>query len=198
MRYGYGRVSSDTQNLDRQEKAFKDYGLELKNCYFDKASGKNFERENWKLLNDIVLREKDELVVQSLDRLGRNKEEVKTLLQDLKKRKIKIRVLDIPTTLVDLPSDWSDMINNILIEVYTSIAENERRNILKRQGEGIEIAKKKGKYKGRKQEYHITKDFEKMIGLVKEKRLKHREAMTILGLKEATYFRLLKKFREKN
>lgn len=144
--YYYARVSSSEQNLDRQLEAFKSMGADTRDIITDKASGKNLERSGYQALKSTILRKGDTLVVKSLDRLSRNKADIKSELEYFKNEGIRLKVLDLPTTLIELPKEQSwifDMINNILIEVLSSIAEQERLTIRKRQREGIDAAKKK-------------------------------------------------------
>ena len=141
MMYGYARVSTaQKQNEARQIEALIAYGVEEKYIKIDKASGKDFNRENYQLLKNEILRPGDTLVVKELDRLGRNKEQIKEELNYFKSNKIRVKILNIPTTLMDLPEgqEWVfDMVNNILIEVLGAIAEDERIKIKQRQSEGI-------------------------------------------------------------
>ena len=165
MIFGYVRVSSKDQNPERQIEALKGYFLELAdvNIYVDKESGKDFNRDSYQDLKKI-LREGDTLLVKELDRLGRNKEAIKEELKYYKNKGVRVKILNIPTTLMDLPESniWVlDMVNNILIEVLGAIAEEERNKIRERQAEGIAIAKKKGVYLGRKP-LKITKEFPKL------------------------------------
>ena len=151
--YYYARVSATEQNLDRQLEAFKNMGADERDIITDKASGRNLERVGYQALKTSILRRGDTLVIKSLDRLSRNKTDIKTELEYFKAQGIRLKVLDLPTTLIDLPDEQSwifDMINNILIEVLSSIAEQERLTIRQRQREGVEAAKKNGKHLGRK------------------------------------------------
>jgi DNA invertase Pin-like site-specific DNA recombinase len=190
--FGYVRVSSKEQNEDRQLKALKDYCKELKfhNIYIDKASGKNFQREQYIKLKE-KLRSGDVLIVKELDRLGRNKEMIKQELEYFKSNKIRIKILNIPTTLMDMPegNEWVfDMINNILIEVLGTIAEEERNKIRTRQAEGIAIAKANGVYKGRKSitKEELPKEFEKLYKQWKDDKINATQFATLLGLKSRT------------
>lgn len=146
--YGYIRVSSKDQNLDRQRESIRQYVADDHDIYEDKASGKDMDREGYKALKH-TLRTGDTLYIHSLDRLGRNKTAVKNELQELTQKGIVLRILDIPTSMIDyhqfgtLQKSIMEMVNNILVEVLSTIAENERTNIKKRQMEGIEAAKKK-------------------------------------------------------
>lgn len=141
MIYAYLRVSTKEQNLERQIVAVKEYRPELldKNIFSDKQSGKNFDRTEYTKLKSVI-RSGDELIVKELDRLGRNKEEIKRELSWFKEHKVIVRILNVPTTLIDFQGqEWIfDMINNILIEVMGAVAEEERKKILERQREGID------------------------------------------------------------
>ena len=144
---GYARVSSAEQNLARQLMELKKYVPE-ENIITDKQSGKDFNRPGYQALKGpLGLRRGDVLVIKSLDRLSRNKEEMKRELQWFKENGIQLKVLDLPTTMIQLEpgQEWiREMVNNILIEVLSSIAQEERHTIRKRQREGIEAAKKAG------------------------------------------------------
>ena len=191
--YGYCRVSTREQNLDRQIKALRDYGIPERDIIMDKESGKSLERDGYQMLKNHLLRDGDTLVVMSLDRLSRNKTHIKNELEYYKQRKIRVKILDIPTTLIDLPEeqDWIfDMINNILIEVLASIAEQERVRTLQRQAQGIAAAKEMGKHLGRPQAVFPPawdEVYRKWIdGEVTAKR-----AMEVLGLKRSTFYKLV-------
>lgn len=140
-RYFYGRVSTRKQNLARQlEAARKYYDISDEFIFTDKQSGKNLDREQY-LAMKALLEPGDEVVVLSLDRLSRNKEDMKAELAWYRENGITVRVLNIPTTLIDFGEgqEWvRDMVNNILIEVMGAIAEQERETILERQAEGID------------------------------------------------------------
>lgn len=150
--YYYARVSSKEQNLDRQIDAFKALGATEREIITDKESGKDTNREGYKALKNAILRSGDTLVVKSLDRLSRNKIDIKNELQYFKDNGIRLKVIDLPTTMMDLPEgqEWIfEMVNNIIIEVLGTIAEQEREAIRRRQAEGIASAKAKGKKLGR-------------------------------------------------
>ncbi len=150
--YYYARVSSKDQNLDRQIAAFLALGAQEREIITDKESGKDLERVGYQALKNAMLRRGDTLVIKSLDRLSRNKGDIKNELQFFKDNGIRLKVIDLPTTMMDLPEgqEWVfEMVNNILIEVLGTIAEQERATIKQRQAEGIEAAKSKGKKLGR-------------------------------------------------
>ena len=150
--YYYARVSSKEQNLARQIAAFKALGATDRDIITDKESGKDLERVGYQALKNTILRRGDTLVVKSLDRLSRNKADIHNELRYFKENGIRLKVIDLPTTMMELPEgqEWVfDMVNNILIEVLGTIAEQERETIRRRQAEGIEEAKKQGKKLGR-------------------------------------------------
>ena len=146
MIYGYARVSSKDQCLDRQFEAMNQKFV-IDRMFTDKQSGKSFDRVGYQELKTVV-KAGDEIVIEELDRLGRNKEEVKKELEWFRVNKIVVRILDIPTSLIDFQGqDWiRDMVNNILIEVLAAIAEQERLKIHKRQEEGIAAMKARGEW----------------------------------------------------
>ncbi len=151
-KYGYARVSSSGQKLDRQMVALRKYVPE-ENIIVDKQSGKDLNRSGYQALKGALgLRRGDVLVIKSLDRLSRNKNDIKNELQWFREQGIRLQIIDIPTTMVPLQEgqEWiQDMVNNILIEVLSSFAEEERRAIRQRQREGIDAAKQAGKKFGR-------------------------------------------------
>ena len=150
--YYYARVSSKEQNLDRQLAAFASLGASEREIITDKQSGKDLARPGYMALKTTMLRSGDTLVIKSLDRLSRSKADIKNELEYFKQNGIRVKVLDLPTTLMELPEgqEWVfEMVNNILIEVLGAIAENERKTIKQRQAEGIAAAKAKGKKLGR-------------------------------------------------
>lgn len=149
---GYARVSSSGQNLARQLIELRSYVPE-ENIIVDKVSGKDLNRPGYQALKGpLGLRKGDILYIKSLDRLSRNKLDIRSELMWFKEQGIRLCILDLPTTLLSLTPDqaWiQDMVNNILIEVMSSLAEQERLIIRQRQREGIEAARKQGKALGR-------------------------------------------------
>lgn len=138
MRYFYARVSTKDQNLARQLEAAKNYKDDIDRVFCDKQSGKNFEREEYEAMK-AVLTCGDEVVVKELDRLGRNSDMVKEELKWFADNGVIVRILDIPTTLIEIDGqEWViKMINNVLIEVLSAIAEQERLKTQKRREEGV-------------------------------------------------------------
>ena len=192
MTYAYARVSDAYQNLDRQFEALKAYRSDLKdeNIFSDKQSGKNFEREAYQKLKS-VLRKGDELIIKELDRLGRNKEAVKEELKWFKDHGITVRILDVPSTLIDFQGqDWiAEMVNNIIIEVLAAMAEQERLKIKQRQEEGIAIAKAKGVRFGRPKKEIPA--FEKFLKKQKEGSITITQACKELGISRTQWYRLI-------
>ena len=185
-------MSTRDQNLDRQLKALADFGVEERDIVTDKESSKSLEREGYQMLKNHLLREGDTLVIMSLDRLCRNKSHIKTELEYCKEHHIRVKILDIPTTLIELPEeqDWIfDMINNILIEVLASIAEQERVRTLQRQAQGIAAAKEKGKHLGRpKADY--PENWDDVYGRWKRGEITAKNARSIQNLKRSTFYKL--------
>jgi DNA invertase Pin-like site-specific DNA recombinase len=196
--YYYARVSSKQQNLTRQIDAFKqfDSNFNERNLITDKISGKNLERPGYKLLKDQLLRSGDVLVVESLTRLSRNKEDLKGEIEFLKDNNIRLKVLDLPSTLIEDTKDNErliDMVNNIIIEVLASFAEQERSNIKKNQRQGIDAAMKKGVKFGRPEAVYPL-NWQSVYLSWKSKEIKAVEAMQLLGLKHTTFYKLVRKY----
>lgn len=192
--YYYARVSTTEQNLDRQIELFRSLGAEDRDIITDKQSGKSLNRTGYNALKNAILRADDTLVIKSLDRLSRSKTDIKNELKYFKDNNIRLKVTDLPTTMIDLPSEQSwviDMVNNIMIEVLSSIAEQEYNTIHQRQSEGIAAAKAKGKHLGRPK--LIKPDnWDSVISEYKESRITAKEAMTRLNLKRSSFYKLLK------
>ncbi len=139
MIYFYARVSTQEQNLARQLESAKNYKADIDEIFCDKVSGKNFKRPEYERLKSVVAKG-DEVVVKELDRLGRNKGLIRKELEWFKENGIIVRILDIPTTLMEFPTgqEWVfDMVNSILIEVLSVMAEQEKEKINRRIKEGI-------------------------------------------------------------
>ena len=189
----YARVSSREQNLDRQLAAFAAMGAQERDIITDKESGKDLDRRGYTALKTALLRPGDTLVVKSLDRLSRNKADIKNELQYFKDNHIRLKVLDLPTTMMDFPAgqEWIfDMVNNILIEVLGSIAEQERVTIHQRQAEGIAAAKAKGKHLGRPRA-EKPDNWDEVITAWKAGKITAVEAMRRTGTKRSTFYKLV-------
>lgn len=200
-RYFYGRVSSKDQNLARQLESAKKY-KDIDKVFTDKQSGKNFNRDGYQQMKKI-LREGDEVVVHSLDRLGRNKEMIKEELAWFKEHGVIARILNVPTTLIEYPAgqEWlMDMVNNILTEVLGAFAEQERENIRKRQAEGIaampvdehgrKISKKTGRGFGRQEKR--PDNFLEVYERQQRGELKLKEALELAGVGRTRWYELTK------
>lgn len=188
----YARVSSKEQNLDRQLAAFAAMGAQERDIITDKESGKDLERRGYTALKTALLRRGDTLVIKSLDRLSRNKADIKQELEYYKINGIRLKVLDLPTTLIDLPAgqEWVfDMVNNILIEVLASIAQQERETIKKRQAEGIAAVKAKGKHLGRPA-LARPDNWKDVYTAWKAGNITAKQAMEKTGLKRTSFYKL--------
>lgn len=193
MIIGYARVSGLDQVLDRQIESLKEYGCEK--IYCDKSTGKNFNRPEYIKLKEMI-RPGDVLVIHEFDRLGRNKKLTLKELQYFKDNKIRLVALNLPTTQLNTDDNvMLETINNIVIELYTMIAQQEIEIREKRQQEGIRVAKEKGiKFGRRKIEY--PKEWKGIMELLENNTINNIKAMEILGLKKTTYYRLLKEYKK--
>ena len=192
--YGYARVSTKDQNLDRQLIALREFGIDDRDIIREKASGKSLNREAYQTLRNQLLREGDTLVIVALDRLSRNKLHIKQELEYYRGRNIRVMVLDMPTTLcqVNEGQEWIiEMINAILVEVLASLAEQERVKTLTRQAEGIEAAKLQGKHLGRPK-MKIPEGWDNIYKLWKSGEITAVEAMRKSNLKKSTFYKLAK------
>lgn len=194
--FGYARVSSKEQNLDRQIEKLREYVTE-ENLLQEKQSGKDLARPVYQALKGALgLRDGDTLVITSLDRLSRNKNDIKQELQWFKEHGVRLMILDLPTTLVQVEEQqkWIiDMITNILVEVLASMAEQERMTIKHRQREGIEAAKKKGKHLGRPR-IQKPDNFVEVYRCWKTKKITAKKAMKLLNLSSSSFYRMVKQF----
>ena len=191
--YYYARVSTREQNLDRQLEAFRALGADERDIVTDKESGKNLDRPGYQALKTAMLRPGDTLVVKSLDRLSRRKADIRGELEYFKANGIRLKVIDLPTTMLELPAgqEWVfEMVNNILIEVLGTIAEQERETIRRRQREGIDAAKAKGKHLGRPAAVK-PENWDTVIADWQAGRITAREAMKRLKLRKSTFYKLL-------
>lgn len=182
--FGYCRVSSNSQNLSRQLEELKKQGIDDRDIFCDKQSGKDFNREQYKLLKKMV-RSGDCVVVTELDRFGRNMNEIKEELHWFTQNDIEVKILDLP--LLSGTGLETKFINGILLELFTYLAEKEREKIRFRQAQGIKIAKEEGKYKGRKKK--DIEGFEEIVGDWREKKISALEACRKLGISSPTFYR---------
>lgn len=207
MRYfGYHRTSTKEQHLDRGIKEIEDYcevnNIPIDFVFTDQQTGKNFDRPQYNIMKKQMLHlvekgMKVTLIVSELDRLGRNKQLTLKEIRDLKDKGIRLMVLEIPTTLTNFES-WNDSmasmmmetINNMLIEMYASLAHAEMEKRVKRQEEGIAAKKARGEWSdyGRPRVIKPRK-FAKEYKRVLDGEIKPGECMKILGLTQPTYYR---------
>lgn len=189
--FGYGRVSSKDQNEARQLKAFKDFGIDDRDIYIDKKSGKDFDREQYQLLKNI-LREDDLLVIQSIDRLGRNYEMIVNEWKDITKNiKADIMVLDMPLLDTRQKKDLlGTFINDLILGLLSYVAQTEREKIKTRQRQGIDIALSNGVKFGRPK-VQRPDNYNEVIELWKNKKITAREAMKQLNLKPNTFYNMV-------
>lgn len=173
QKYGYIRISDAGQKLHRQSDFMKNLGLDEAHIFADTQSGKDFKRPAYQKLMRRI-RKGDTLYIKELDRLGRNKTEIKDELNKLHLKGVHVKIVNIPTTMHDFGEDnWIlDMVNNILVEVLAAVAEQERITNRQRQAEGIAAAKARGVRLGRPLvqlpenfEYYYTKWEDKEIPL---------------------------------
>lgn len=195
--FGYIRVSTNEQNIDRQLDELKHFVPDTDNIIIDKTSGKTFDRPNYRALRQLS-HDADIIYIKSLDRLGRNKNEIKKELEYFKSKNVVLRILDIPTTLIDfsqfktLEKSIMEMINNILIEVLGTMAEHELHTIHQRQREGISAARLRGKHLGRPRATY-PENWDMVYPKWAAKEITIGEAMAALHLKRTTFYNLAKK-----
>lgn len=206
---GYARVSTKEQNLERQLDALRKYVSE-EYIVIDKDSGKNLDRAGYQSLKVGIgkLVAGDTLFIKSLGRLSRNKADIQNELRYFKDNRIRLKILDLPTTMMDLPDgqEWVfEMINSILIEVMGSIAEQERLTILQRQAEGIAVmpvvngrrVSTKTKRPMGRPTAEFPRNWNEVYPLWKEGNLKAIEAMEQMNLKKNTFYNLVKRYESK-
>ena len=194
--YGYIRVSSRDQKEDRQLDVLKTL-VRPGNIYMDKQSGKDFNRPQYKKLVRR-LKKDDLLYIKSIDRLGRNYEEILSQWRILTKEKgIDIVVLDMPLLDTRRGKDlMGTFLSDIVLQVLSFVAENERNNIRQRQAEGIAAAKARVRF-GRPQ-IDPPDQFERIIGEWERREITIQEALQRCDMSESTFYRRLKEYREIN
>lgn len=203
MRYFLARVSSKDQNLARQLAVARErFDIPDENVFCDKITGSSFDRPRYNALKAIV-QPGDEVIVKEFDRFGRNKEEMKRELEWFRQHGVIVRILDIPTTLIDFQDQtWVlEMVTNILIEVLGSMAEQERIKIKNRQAEGIaampvvdgrRVSAKTGRGFGRPK---IEIDRERLENLAQKQKdglMTVADCCRELGISKATWYEKLK------
>lgn len=197
MKYAYVRVSTASQNIDRQMEEMFRQDIEFKNIFIDYQSGKDFERRNYQKLIKR-LKKDDLLVIKSIDRLGRD---YNMILDEWKKiTKIieaDIMVIDMPLldTRVEGKNLVGKFISDIVLQVLSFVAQNERENIKQRQAEGIRIAKAKGVHMGRPN-YVLPNNYEHVINKYIKREINNKEAQQLLNMSRGTFFKYLKIYKE--
>ena len=191
-KFGYIRVSSKDQNEGRQLEAMKNLDINERDIYLDKQSGKNFGRVNYQLLKQII-RRGDILYIHSLDRFGRNKEEILQEWNDLTKNiEADIIVMDMP--LLDTTQYKDSMgtfIADLVLQILSWMAEEERERIRKRQREGIDLALQNGVQFGRPKVL-LSEEFKEVYRKWKAKELTAVQAMQEAGVKKTSFYKLVK------
>ena len=194
MTYGYIRVSSIDQNEDRQLIALHDAGVDDKHIYTDKQSGKDFERPQYKKLVK-KLKPGDLLYILSIDRLGRNYVEIQNQWRILTKEKgVDICVLDMPLLDTRQGKDlMGTFIADLVLQILSFVAQNERENIRKRQAEGIAAAKARGVHMGR-QVIAVDENFPKVVKAWRKKEVDLQNVLKQYGMSESTFYRRVREY----
>lgn len=190
MIYGYVRVSSTTQNVARQMEEMDKMGIKKKFIYVDFQSGKDFNRNNYKKLK-AKLKKNDLLVIKSIDRLGRNYDMIISEWQDITKTiEADIFVIDFPLldTRVEDRNLVGKFIADIVLQVLSFVAQNERENIRQRQAEGIRLAKERGVHIGRPK-YELPTNFQDIVKKFHNKELTNIQAAEMLNMSRSTFFK---------
>ena len=191
--YGYARISDKTQNEERQLKAFEEFGINERDIFIDKQSGKDFEsREQYQILKRI-LRENDLVVIKSIDRLGRDYNKILFEWRDITTNiKADIKVIDMPMLDTTNHKDLlGTFISDLILQILSYVAEQERSFIKQRQKEGIIIAKSKGIKLGRPK---IVKpsNFDYIANKWRNNEISTKEVLEELNLKPNSFYNLLK------
>lgn len=191
--FGYARVSSKEQNEERQIVAFKDYGIDERDIYIDKQSGKDFDREQYNILKHILM-ENDILVIKSIDRLGRNYNMIIDEWKDITKNiKADIVVIDMPLLDTTKNKDLlGTFISDLILQILSYVAEQERTFIKQRQKEGISTAMNKGIKFGRPT-IEKPQNYDIVVSKWKNKEIRTKEAIEQLGLKPSTFYNMVNK-----
>ncbi|QBP42664.1 recombinase family protein [Paenisporosarcina antarctica] len=195
-KFGYIRVSSKDQNEGRQLEAMKKLGLSERDIFMDKQSGKDFERAQFQLLKRII-RKNDVLYIHSLDRFGRNKEEILNEWNDITKNiQADIVVMDMPLLdTTQYKDSLGTFIADLVLQILSWMAEEERDRIRKRQREGIDVALQNGTIFGRPK-VTVTKEFKEAYTSWKSGEITAVKAMQEIGVKKTTFYKLVREYEE--
>jgi DNA invertase Pin-like site-specific DNA recombinase len=195
-KFGYIRVSSKDQNEQRQLDSMKLQGIDDRDLFIDQQSGKNFNREQYQLLKRI-LRKGDILYIHSLDRFGRNKEGILEEWNDITKNiQADIVVLDMPLLdTTQYKNSLGTFIADLVLQILSWMAEEERERIRKRQREGIDAALRNGVKFGRPT-IQLNNEFENVYQRWKSKEITGVAAMKELKMKKTTFYKLVKEYEE--
>lgn len=193
--YGYVRVSSREQNEDRQLISLKEMGVPAENIFIDKQSGKDFNRPEYKKLMKSVRRD-DVIYIHSIDRLGRNYEDILEQWRIITKEKgVDIVVIDMPLLDTRRGKDlMGTFLSDIVLQVLSFVAENERKNIRIRQAEGIAAAKARGVKFGRP-EFKMSEDFKDSVKKWEKGKLTVSEIVKMYEMSESTFYRKVRELR---
>lgn len=193
MKYGYCRISTAYQNEDRQIIALKEAGVPVRNIISDQRSGKDFDRPGYRRLCRKV-KEGDEIYIKSIDRLGRNYNEILEQWRYLTKvKKVGLVVLDMPLLDTRKGKDLTgELISDIVLQLLSYVAQTEREFIRQRQKEGIAAAKARGVHFGRR-EMVIPDEFEEVYSQYEDGMLSSREAGRILKVSHQTFLKWTKR-----
>ncbi len=195
MKYGYVRVSTVTQNIDRQMDEMYKLGLTDNEIFIDKQSGKDFDRPNYKELKSII-KKSDLLIIKSIDRLGRDYNMIIEEWTDITKNiEADILVIDMPLldTRVEGKNLVGKFISDIVLQILSFVAETERDNIRQRQAEGIRIAKEKGVHLGRPK-YKLPDNFEEIVNKFRNKEITNVQAAKLLDMPRGTFLKYSKNY----
>jgi DNA invertase Pin-like site-specific DNA recombinase len=191
--YGYVRVSSKSQNESRQIDALKSYGVNTRDIFIDKVSGKDFERPNYLIMKGLLVAG-DIVVILDLDRLGRNYDEMAREWQEItREKKCDIVIINMPilSTVDRKDSLDTKFLADMIFSLLSYVAERERESIKERQREGILSAKTRGVSLGRPP-VRKPENFSEVYEKVKKHEITNRQAMEIMGLKPNTYYRFVR------
>lgn len=199
MIYAYIRVSTKQQKIDRQYEEIKELGVEDKKIFIDRESGKDFDRTNYQKLIK-KLKKDDLLIIKSIDRLGRNYHMILEEWSRITKTiEADIKVLDMPLldTRIEGKNLVGKFISDIVLQVLSFVAENERVNIKQRQAEGIRIAKEKGVKFGRPK-IILPSNNNEIFAQYRKKEINNIEAAKLLKVSRGTFFRILHERKKSN